>query len=100
MPIFYGSASQIYIRDEAVPMSTLEAFKNNFTVARTLIVDGRGRYIGVTKTAMAIEQIYRKHRKRAKTLPKPDADKLLIEAHQKAAKKIFVKAKTVVSPMC
>ncbi|MCG8672119.1 MAG: AarF/UbiB family protein [Pseudomonadales bacterium] len=69
-------------------MSTLEAFKNNFTVARTLIVDGRGRYIGVTKTAMAIEQIYRKHRKRAKILPKLDADKLLIEAHQKAAKKI------------
>lgn len=69
-------------------MSTLEAFKNNFSVAKTLIVDGRGRYIGVTKTAMAIEQIYRKHRKRAKMLPKPDADKLLIEAHQLAAKKI------------
>lgn len=69
-------------------MSTLEAFKTNFSIAKTLIVDGRDRYIGVTKTAMAIEQIYRKHRKRAKILPKHDAEKLLIEAHEKAAKKI------------
>ena len=69
-------------------MSTLEAFKTNFSIAKTLIVDGRERYIGVTKTAMAIEQIYRKHRKRARILPRQDAEKLLIEAHEKAAKKI------------
>lgn len=69
-------------------MSTLEAFKTNFSIAKTLIVDGRDRYIGVTKTAMAIEQIYRKHRKRARMLPKSDAEKLLIDAHQQAAKKI------------
>ena len=69
-------------------MSTLEAFKTNFSIAKTLIVDGRDRYIGVTRAAMSIEQIYRKHRKRARVLPRQDADKLLIEAHEKAAKKI------------
>lgn len=69
-------------------MSTLEAFKTNFSIAKTLIVDGRERYIGVTRAAMSIEKIYRKHRKRAKMLPRDDADKLLIEAHEKAAKRI------------
>ncbi|MDX1692704.1 MAG: lipopolysaccharide core heptose(II) kinase RfaY [Ketobacteraceae bacterium] len=69
-------------------MSTLEAFRTNLAIAKTLIVEGRERYIGVTRTAMAIEQIYRKHRKRARILPRSDAEKLLIEAHQKAARKI------------
>ena len=69
-------------------MSTLEAFRNNFSIAKTLIFDGRDRYIGVTKAAMAVEQIYRKHRQRAKLLPQPDAQKLLNEAHQQSARKV------------
>ena len=38
-------------------MSALEIIKSNLNVARTLIIDGRDRYIGVTRTALQIEQI-------------------------------------------
>ncbi len=69
-------------------MSTLDSLKNNLNIARTLIVDGRDRYLGVTKTALAIEQIYRKYRQRAKLLSSEEARALLSEAHVEAARHI------------
>ena len=69
-------------------MSTLDALKSNLNVAKTLIVDGRDRYLGVTKVAIAIEQIYRLQRNKAKKLPDGDAQLLLSEAHTEPAEKI------------
>lgn len=69
-------------------MSTLDALKNNLNVARTLIVDGRDRYIGVTRTGLAIEQIYRKQRNRSKVLDSEESRRLLSAAHTESAKKI------------
>lgn len=66
-------------------MSALAALKQNFQFARTLIVEGRDRYLGVTRTALAIEQIYRKYRNRAKVLSTAEADSLLREAHKESA---------------
>lgn len=69
-------------------MSTFETLKSNLSIARTLIIEGRDRYIGVTRTAFAIEQIYRKHRQRAKGQPADIARNLLSQAHTDAARKI------------
>ncbi len=69
-------------------MSTLDALKSNLNVAKTLIVDGRDRYLGVTKVAIAIEQIYRLQRNKAKLLPVDDAQVLLSKAHSDSAEKI------------
>ena len=69
-------------------MSTLDALKSNLNVAKTLIVDGRDRYLGVTKVAIAIEQIYRLQRNKAKLLPDSDAQQLLSLAHTESAEKI------------
>lgn len=66
-------------------MSALEALKHNLHFARTLIVDGRDRYLGVTRTAFSIEQIYRKYRNRAKVLSETEAENLLREAHRESA---------------
>lgn len=69
-------------------MSTLDTLKANFSLAKTLIVEGRDRYLGVTKTALAIEQIYRKYRSRAKVLSPSEADLLLRRAHKESADRI------------
>jgi len=69
-------------------MSTLGALKSNLNVAKTLIVDGRDRYLGVTKVAIAIEQIYRLQRNKAKLLPDNDSRQLLSQAHTESAEKI------------
>lgn len=66
-------------------MSALEVIKANLNVARTLIINGRDRYIGVTRAALNIEQIYRKYRSRVKVLSAPEADQLLRQAHQESA---------------
>jgi ubiquinone biosynthesis protein len=69
-------------------MSTLESIKNNLSIARNLLVEGRDRYLGVTRVALSIEQIYRKQRHRAKFVSVPDAQALLIAAHEESAQKI------------
>ena len=69
-------------------MSALDALKSNLNVAKTLIVDGRDRYLGVTKTAIAIEHLYRQQRNKAKLLPDAEAKKLLSDAHTESAEKI------------
>lgn len=69
-------------------MSALEIIKSNLNVARTLIIDGRDRYIGVTRTALNIEQIYRKYRSRAKVLSPQEAETLLKQAHRESAEAI------------
>ncbi|OUS25817.1 hypothetical protein A9Q99_20390 [Gammaproteobacteria bacterium 45_16_T64] len=69
-------------------MSTLDALKTNLNVAKTLIVDGRDRYLGVTKAAIAIEQIYRQQRNKAKLLSEQSASSLLSEAHTESAELI------------
>jgi ubiquinone biosynthesis protein len=69
-------------------MSALETFRSNLNVARTLMFDGRDRYLEVTKTAIAIEQLYRKQRRRAKLLPAQAAADLLSEAHSESAQYI------------
>lgn len=69
-------------------MSTLESIKNNLSIARSLIVEGRDRYLGVTRVALTIEQVYRKQRHRAKFVSQQDAQQLLIHAHQESADKI------------
>ncbi|MEN8671013.1 MAG: AarF/ABC1/UbiB kinase family protein [Ketobacter sp.] len=69
-------------------MSALEIIKSNLNVARTLIIDGRDRYIGVTRTALQIEQIYRQYRSRAKVLAPPLAEQLLNQAHRESADSI------------
>lgn len=66
-------------------MSALEALKHNLHFARALIVDGRDRYLGVTRTAFSIEQIYRKYRNRAKVLSATEAESVLKEAHRESA---------------
>lgn len=66
-------------------MSALEALKNNLHFARTLVVEGRNRYFGVTRTALAIEQIYRKYRNRAKVLSEVQAEALLRDTHRESA---------------
>ena len=66
-------------------MSALEALKHNLHFARALIVDGRDRYLGVTRTAFSIEQIYRKYRNRAKVLSAIEAESVLKEAHRESA---------------
>ena len=66
-------------------MSALEALKQNLHFARALIVDGRDRYLGVTRTALAIEQIYRKYRNRAKVLSAEQAELLLKDTHRESA---------------
>ncbi len=70
------------------PMSTLESIKNNLSIARNLLVEGRDRYLGVTRVALSIEQIYRKQRHRAKFVSAHDAHALLIAAHEESAQKI------------
>lgn len=69
-------------------MSTLESIKNNLSIARSLIVEGRDRYLGVTRVALTIEQIYRKQRHRAKFVSSHDAQQLLVHAHEESADKI------------
>jgi len=69
-------------------MSALDALKNNLHFARALIVDGRDRYLGVTRTAFSIEQIYRKYRNRAKVLSPQQAELLLKDAHRESADQI------------
>ncbi len=69
-------------------MSTLDSIKNNLSIARSLIVEGRDRYLGVTRVALAIEQVYRKQRHRAKFVSQQDAHQLLLHAHQESADKI------------
>lgn len=69
-------------------MSTLESIKNNLSIARNLLVEGRDRYLGVTRVALSIEQIYRKQRHRAKFVSVHDAHALLIAAHEESAHKI------------
>lgn len=66
-------------------MSAFDALKNNLHFARTLIVDGRDRYFGVTRTVFSIEQIYRKYRQRAKGKPAAQAEELLKDAHRESA---------------
>ena len=66
-------------------MSALDALKNNLHFARALIVDGRDRYFGVTRTAFSIEQIYRKYRNRAKVLSNEQAELLLRDTHRESA---------------
>lgn len=66
-------------------MSAFDALKNNLHFARALIVDGRDRYFGVTRTAFAIEQIYRKYRSRAKVLSAEQAELLLRDTHRESA---------------
>lgn len=66
-------------------MSALDALKNNLHFARALIVDGRDRYFGVTRTAFTIEQIYRKYRSRAKVLSDEQAELLLKDTHRESA---------------
>lgn len=66
-------------------MSALEVLKNNLHFARALIVDGRDRYFGVTRTAFSIEQIYRKYRGRAKVLSVEQAELLLKDTHRESA---------------
>lgn len=66
-------------------MSALEALKHNLHFARALVVDGRNRYFGVTRTAFSIEQIYRKYRSRAKVLSSDQADLLLRDTHRESA---------------
>ena len=69
-------------------MSALDVIKANLNVAKTLIVDGRDRYIGVTRTALNIEQIYRNYRSRAKLLSKAEAETLLRQAHRESSEQI------------
>ncbi|RLT97434.1 ABC1 kinase family protein [Ketobacter sp.] len=69
-------------------MSALDLIKSNLNVAKTLILDGRDRYIGVTRTALNIEQIYRNYRTRAKVLSSSEAEKLLRQAHRDSAEQI------------
>lgn len=69
-------------------MSALDVIKSNLNVARTLIIDGRDRYIGVTRAALNIEQIYRKYRSRVKVLSPNEAETLLRQAHREAAETI------------
>lgn len=69
-------------------MSALDIIKSNLNVAKTLIIDGRDRYIGVTRTALNIEQIYRNYRSRAKLLSTTEADNLLRQAHRECADQI------------
>lgn len=69
-------------------MSTLESIKNNLSIARSLIVEGRDRYLGVTRVALSIEQIYRKQRHRAKFVSQQDSQQMLSHAHQESADKI------------
>ena len=69
-------------------MSALDVIKANLNVAKTLIIDGRDRYIGVTRTALNIEQIYRNYRSRAKLLSKVEAEKLLRQAHRESSEQI------------
>lgn len=69
-------------------MSALDLIKSNLNVAKTLIIDGRDRYIGVTRTALNIEQIYRNYRTRAKVLSSVEAEKLLRRAHRDSAEQI------------
>jgi len=66
-------------------MSAFDALKNNLHFARALIVDGRDRYFGVTRTAFSIEQIYRKYRSRAKVLSAEQAELLLKDTHRESA---------------
>lgn len=69
-------------------MSAINALKNNLYFARALIVEGRDRYFGVTRTAFAIEQIYRKYRNRAKVLSPVQAELALKDAHTESAELI------------
>lgn len=69
-------------------MSALDVLKANLNVAKTLIIDGRDRYIGVTRTALNIEQIYRNYRSRAKLLSKIEAENLLRQAHRESSEQI------------
>ncbi|CBL47064.1 Putative protein kinase [gamma proteobacterium HdN1] len=69
-------------------MSRLDTIKNNLGIARSLIVEGRGRYLGVTRVALNIEQVYRKQRQRSKFVSAEDAEQLLRHAHQESAEKI------------
>ncbi|MBA53150.1 MAG: ABC transporter [Pseudomonadales bacterium] len=69
-------------------MSALDVIKANLNVARTLIIDGRDRYIGVTRTALNIEQIYRNYRSRARLLSAVEAEKLLRQAHRESSEQI------------
>jgi len=69
-------------------MSALDIIKSNLNVARTLIIDGRDRYISVSRTALHIEQTYRNYRSRAKVLAPAEADLLLRQAHRESAESI------------
>lgn len=68
--------------------STLDIIKSNLNVAKTLIIDGRDRYIAVTRTALNIEQLYRNYRNRARLLSDFDAEMLLRETHRECADQI------------
>lgn len=69
-------------------MSALDIIRSNLNVARTLIIDGRDRYIGVSRTALHIEQTYRNYRSRAKVLAPAEADLLLRQAHRESAESV------------
>ena len=69
-------------------MNALDIIKSNLNVAKTLIIDGRDRYIGVTRVGLNIEQIYRNYRTRAKLLSKSEAEVLLRQSHRESAEQI------------
>jgi ubiquinone biosynthesis protein len=66
-------------------MSALEILKDNFLLAKTLVVHGRDRYFGATKAAFSIEQIYRKCRTRSRVLSANESAMLLHNAHRESA---------------
>jgi len=66
----------------------LDIIKSNLNVAKTLIIDGRDRYIAVTRTALNIEQLYRNYRSRARLLSPSDAESLLRLTHRQSADQI------------
>ena len=69
-------------------MSALDNLKINFNIAKTLMVDGRDRYLRATRTMVAIEQIYRKQRTQSKTESSEESVQSLKVAHSKSAAKI------------
>jgi len=69
-------------------MATLDVLKSNLNVAKTLIIEGRDRYLGVTKAAISIEHIYRHHRQKVRSMSAEDAAVALSDTHKIAAQRI------------
>ncbi|MGB3622687.1 MAG: AarF/ABC1/UbiB kinase family protein [Ketobacter sp.] len=66
-------------------MSVLDSLQVNFRLAKALIIHGKDRYLGATKTALAVEKIYRQYRTRSRVLSANESAAMLHHAHRDSA---------------